>query len=539
MVSVGNEHEEDVHNHAIYQRIQNQEPLTSQNTPESKRILLKKWMQFKWHEISQHEENERLHTWIFGSFKWLLGLSFLVGIGVHAAWGIFSDSIHVLPILFSHAFLPLLCFIVFLFSGNYWGDGKTLVKAIKTALWKGQRKGREYQEAMDERVEGIRSCQQSSTDHTSNFLMAYSWVIIRFSRMFSTRDKHNESTKQQEGLNFTRALSNRSSILKLWLCLQFQGLVVAYLSGFFAYFLSQLLFKSSAFYWGTTLNSIISPSVVEKAVQFFSFPWGWMIPPPTFEQIVATQQSFNQSPEGSLQSEWEAWALFLMMSILCWAILPRFILLFVQYFKLRLRLAKVSFGELRFEEILRSISNEEVILGPVENVEDQKFRGKLPISGRINVNERKTPTCLLVYEQSLFRNKDPREVLATVKLKHNLQTADDPQAIILNASPMSSEMFKGKVETAIEEHKPMIAEDRIVYLVQSAQSPKMNDKTRIEKIREAVGEDAGILILLLQDEDTDQEQLTQNLQTWKQTSRSKHWDTNFSVKTLNIGVNAQ
>jgi len=97
--------------------------------------------------------------------------------------------------------------------------------------------------------------------------------------------------------------------------------------------LGRVAFSDIAFGWQSTLN--LSYAFVFKAVSAIAFPWSWVFPSgvgfPSLEQIQGTRLILKDGIYNLATQDLVSWWPFLVLSVIFYALLPRFLLLVFGY----------------------------------------------------------------------------------------------------------------------------------------------------------------------------------------------------------------
>ena len=532
----GRERQENAINARIYNSLTEMDP----GAKESRRILLKRWMEVKWEAISPRGAGARLLLVIHSSAFWMIIGGFMFGLFVHLSWGAFDDSIHVLPVLATHALFPFILLLLILLGGDYWGGGGNLMKIFQRLMLILSRRGRGAGESVQEHAEDLSARIGATSAVKTPIVRTYIWVQTKLTHLMLKSDPQETKGPTFEEVDdldieagMREVLRNQSEIIKLWTRLNLQLMVVAYLCGFFTVFLFSFIFKSAAFHWGTTIPSVVSAERVEGWVEMISIPWKAFVPPPTFEQITATQLSYGEAVFPAM-SGWEAWALFLMMAIACYAIFPRLLVCFFQRIRLSYLLASYGFTELRFENLIDGMTTHSGLESEVPS--SSELSGEAFSRVREEAPRRQSNhghRCLLITDANLVAEGAYALIEEEVGRCLNLGSGKALKRLSLDGSALSSEALRKKVAALVADWIPLQDEDRIVFLIDSGQQPKTNFKTRVERIREAVGRSAGIIFMLI-GEDEEADRATARAYTiWHEATR-KWSDPNLEVEKLNL-----
>lgn len=523
---------EDAENHRLLRETLRKHP----EAKDSRRAMLQHWEALKWADTFADTKAENVLEFGLRIPRILTAMAFAFGIMVNLSWSALESSVHVPSVLFTHALLPLFLMLVSLSFGNYFGNGENLAAVFKRGSLRLRRKGRQVDDAIRERVQHNNSAEGSKlfiTPLLHGYIGLFS-IVERFLHQLGT-DPDIAEEEAPEGMDFhihfSDILKKRSVLLRLWCHLHWQLMLVGYFIGFFVVFLYSLLLKSAAFHWGTSFQSLISAERMENIVSFISAPWHWFAGSPTLEHIAATRIFFGEKP-ALATAGWEAWAVFLMMAIACYAILPRLLLCLIQNLRLRQRLARDPFAEQRFQILLDGMIHPPGIRrdppAPGEQVANSETFRKASLSKQPPDRGR---FCLFITDELLWQDQDLSLARETALRQMHGTPQDTHETILLNAAALSTGQFQEKIQTCIDPWKPLHSSDRIVFLVDSGQSPKSNVKTRVRSIREVAGEAVGLLFLIVHEEADLPDEDSQSCRIWSRAIRQ--WkDPNILVADL-------
>lgn len=523
---------EDAENHRLLGETLRKHP----EAGDSRRSLLQHWGELKWAGTFAHTEASRVIEFGLRIPTILTATAFVFGIIINLSWSALESSVHVPSVLFTHALLPFFLMLVSLSFGNYFGNGENLAAVLKQWGLRLRRKGRQVDDAIREKGQHNNSAEGSKpfiTPLLHGYIGLFS-MVERFLHQLGTDPEMEEEEKPDQmdfRIHFSDILKKRSVLLRLWCYLNLQLMLVGYFVGFFVVFLYSLLLKSAAFHWGTSFQSLISAERMENIVSFISTPWRWFAGSPSLEQIAATRISFGEKP-ALATAGWEAWAVFLMMAIACYAILPRLLLCLIQKLRLRQRLARDTFAEQRFQIIIDGMRHPPGIYqdppSPDEQIDIREAFNPAQLSSRPHNRER---FCLFITDELLWQDQDLSLARETALRQMHCTPQDTHRTLSLNASVLSTGQFQETIQTCIDPWKPLHNSDRIVFLVDSGQSPKSNAKTRVRSVREVAGQAVGILFLMVHEEADLPDEESVSCRIWNQAIRQ--WgDPNILVADL-------
>lgn len=413
-------------------------------------------MEEKWKSLYGDNSAYEIFETLQKSGRLLLWGGLILGLLVHSVWSQWSHSVNVMAVFLSHAILPLaflpvltLHFIPGLADTASAGARRLWHPVMMVLL------------SLSRRVGGARTAGALAPIPLAG--------VLKF------------------------VLTRRGRIVATWLGMLIQRGVLAYLAGFWIWFVFQLLTRSAAFTWGTTLGSIVSAERVDQLARWARFPWSWLYDGPSRDQIAATQSWYGQ-PLPVAQSGWEAWALFLMLAILVYAILPRMVFLVVEGIHLRWLIKREDFSDLRFGRILEGML---VRTGIEPDMPDpSEFRrapGANPHMPAKSRKKRDFDAGLIVSLESIVRGRDEE---LSQQLKRDFQLGEC-RWIRLGEAAEGRDQLATRLRESLEGWLPLDHADRVLHLVDSGQNPKQSYRSRLALIREIAGPQAGVVFVLL------------------------------------------
>lgn len=525
--------QEDEENHRLMGLVLEKEP----EVKHSRKLLLTRWSKAKWQKtfkntaLANSIENALVIPW------YLTLLAFLVGIGFNSTWGLLNDSIHAPFVFVTHAFLPIAFLTLFLTFGGYFGGNQSIILLLKNLV----RKARKTSRVLEDKLSQVVDDKIEHGGFFSPMFRAYVWAFSKFEKMLRRlrMERYSQADSIRDGdqpeVDLGVILRRSASVIKAWLYMHIQCALVAYFFGFFLVFAGSLVLKSAAFHWETSFQSILSPERMHGWVRFLGSPWNWLVSSPGLEEIAATQRYYGEAPEVTVEG-WAAWAAFLIMAILFYAILPRLVLCIVQKLHLSRELSKCNFAELRFTELLNRMESPAGIQhdGPTM----AELSGREAFGGAektVQSSRRKTSShCLFISDELLWNGRHELAEAQGVAMRQMRLPADTPSvSLLLDASPLSGDRFKEKVRDLIGSWLPCDGMDRVVFLIDSGQSPKSNMMMRVKNVREVIGDTAGILILLVHEGEYRGHNDSESCNLWNKMTR-KWQDPNILIMDLEI-----
>ncbi|NDV62933.1 DUF2868 domain-containing protein [Puniceicoccales bacterium CK1056] len=420
-----------------------------------RRRLLRQWMESKWAGVHGDNSGNDLLESVQKTGRMVLWGGFILGLLVHSFWSQLGNSVNVMGVFLTHVILPLL-----------------FLAALCVQF-----------------IPGIASSAISRPQRLWHpVVMLFLGLSRRFAESWETGVR--EAIPIAEVLKFV--LLRRGRIIATWFSMLIQRGVLAYLAGFWIWFVIQLLTRSAAFTWGTTLSSVVSAERVSRAAYWIGLPWRWVFSGPSEEQIAATQSWFGQ-PVPLVQSGWEAWALFLMLAILVYAILPRLVVLVLEGTRLRWLVSKEDFSALRFTRILDGMllrtGIDQDSPDPSEFNSEPTMAPHMPEKSR---KQRDHDVGLIVSLESIIQG---REDDLSERLRERFQLADC-RWIRLGQSAEGREQLRGRIQESTKDWLPFDHADRVLHIVDSGQNPKQAYRSRLALIREIIGPQAGVVFIL-------------------------------------------
>jgi len=132
-----------------------------------------------------------------------------------------------------------------------------------------------------------------------------------------------------------------------------------------------------AFGWQTTLQ--LSGATVHALVRWISLLWSWFLPVyccPSLAQIEGSKLVLKDGIYDLATHDLTSWWPFLCLAVLCYALLPRFILLLAGFIRQRRELAELRFDHGRYRQLVHRMRTPLVVTSaPAE--EQQEGTGKV------------------------------------------------------------------------------------------------------------------------------------------------------------------
>ena len=420
-----------------------------------RRRFLKSWMESKWMLTHGETAGSELLENLQRSGRFLVWGAFATGLIVHSLWSQLGNSVNVMAVFVTHVILPLV-----------------LLLSLSWHLLPGKASG-----------------------GSGNPARAWHPVVMLFTglcRRFSGETSAGSSQRVPIADVLKFVLQRRANVLGTWVSMLVQRAAVAYLAGFWIWFVFQLLTRSAAFTWGTTLSSVISADRVSGFVDGINIPWKWFYAGPTPEQVAATQSWYGQALPVA-KSGWEAWAVFLMLAILVYAILPRLLLLAFEGIRLRWLISRETFDALRFERLLNGML---IRTGINPDAPDPSERQSEPVpAAHMPGKSRKSrdrDVGLLIGLDSLIEGQENE---LSECLIQRFQLAD-ARWIRLGESAEGLSQLRERIRERLQDWLPFDHNDRVLHLVDSEQNPKQSYRSRLSVIREIIGPQAGFVFVL-------------------------------------------
>jgi hypothetical protein len=454
-----------------------------------RRRFLRAWMEAKWTAVHGDNSGNELLENLQKTGRLVIWGGFFLGLLVHSLWSQLGNSVNVMAVFLTHVILPLI-FLLFLCIHF---------------------------------VPGLKPSQSIGSQKIWHpVVMLFLGLCRRLAG--SWRIGPGKPVQLAEVLKFV--LQRRGRIVVTWISMLIQRGALAYLAGFWVWFVFQLLTRSAAFSWGTTLGSIVSAERVSRVTGWINLPWQWFYAGPTQEQIAATQSWYGQALP-VVKSGWEAWAVFLMMAILVYAILPRFVVLVIEGLRLRWLISREIFDALRFERLLNGMLVQTGLdpdsPDPSETRSEPYAALHMPGKAR---KERDHDIGLIIGLESIIKDREAKlQELLLRKFQLN-----DCRWLRLGEAAEGHVQLRERVHAVLKDWLPVDHGDRILHLVDCEQNPKQSYQSRLSIIREIIGPQAGIVFVLI---GGSQKSLQEREKLWLKSIR-KWGDFNTDVTSLPI-----
>lgn len=203
----GRERQENEVNQEIYNKIVTLHP----SAVDSRRCLLKHWMEHRWKSVPGSTA-EAFTLAALRRGAWVTTLAaFVIGLLVHFSWGALMGSINVLAVLASHAILPLLLFVFFIAFGNTLSlgqNGASLWQRLCLFFRSGRRT---LTQKADDHAERTRGSIHERSAVAAPFLKAYLWIYLKIYGLLLPRHEQQEEPSVGEEIESRAALAARQT----------------------------------------------------------------------------------------------------------------------------------------------------------------------------------------------------------------------------------------------------------------------------------------------------------------------------------------
>ncbi len=154
-----------------------------------------------------------------------------------------------------------------------------------------------------------------------------------------------------------------------------------------------------AFGWQTTLQ--IGPETVYGLVRILALPWSWLwaegIGYPSLSQIEGTRMVLKEGIYHLATMDLTSWWPFLCLSILCYAIFPRLLLIFWAKWNIKRTLLRLEFNQTPFRRVIRRMvtplvdtKGEVQLRGTIKNEAEEKKRPKSYVQSSVSQDVKET-----------------------------------------------------------------------------------------------------------------------------------------------------
>lgn len=261
-----------------------------------------------------------------------------------------------------------------------------------------------------------------------------------------------------------------------------------------------LLPFSSHLRWGMIDYSEEHARLVHMGSCLAASPWNWFIPEgqgePTLPQVRATWIGEDGPPEPGAG---RAWAQFLLLSTTTYFFLPQLILFAIAAIGLRQAATRDYFKAARFDRLWNRMRQPRVdMVIPHAAYEEAEVPGHAAPALATSIPG---SVAFLLLPQELDREELTKPLMQWIHENKLTAFGMDPIVFRLRGEAPTSPVLRGRLQAAIE--AALEGEDRAsqrVMLVEEARMPPTQETRQLLfHVREYVGPDAGIDVLLLGD----------------------------------------
>jgi hypothetical protein len=311
---------------------------------------------------------------------------------------------------------------------------------------------------------------------------------------------------------------------------------VSFNVGVLAATLLKVIGSDVAFGWQTTIQ--VHTETVHRMIEWISLPWSWLIPAsccPTAAQVEGSKLILKDGIYRLATPDLTSWWPFLCMSVLVYGLLPRLTLLLVAIFQQRRDLANLRFDQGRCRQLIHRMRTPLVSTrAPAEGQQEDagaQAAARRDAPEKHGVTDEAAPSPSSSAEQghelpeedesSLILGLIPDELFADCSLAELQQQVRLRLGYELTAiQPFWSMDRTEEEELAILEEKMAAEGSGDILLLQEAWQPPIQELLSfLRRLRETVGEEPTILIVLI-GKPTAATMLTPvkklNLQIWQQ-----------------------
>ncbi|WPD21436.1 MAG: DUF2868 domain-containing protein [Candidatus Electrothrix scaldis] len=288
-----------------------------------------------------------------------------------------------------------------------------------------------------------------------------------------------------------------------------------------------------AFGWQSTLQ--VTPASVHELVQWVALPWSWLPNKfiPTLSQIEGSRLVLKEGIYFLVNTDLTSWWPFLCLSVLCYGLLPRLLLLIIVSIQQSQNLAQLDFQQGYFRQTLHRMRTPRVSTSArLENTSTEPVKPVAPPpdparreeqGGRENIDEPThppTPDAPLTSLAPLIA-LIPDEILPDCPIEELKQQIQDRLGYTLALHlpfwtiESSEEEELAQVKTAQDEQK---SKD-VLVLLESWQPPIEELFSWLGQLRQALGTEPIILLALIGKPNADTiltPVQAQHLQIWQQ-----------------------
>ncbi len=311
-------------------------------------------------------------------------------------------------------------------------------------------------------------------------------LFHRFTTLLKKRTLNHLKDDQQKSFNLL--FSDKTSRLFSWrLFVQAQLFGIACNTGLLLVTLFKITTADLAFGWQTTLR--LGADGLNSVVQLVALPWSWLLPgqlsAPTLAQIEGSRIILKDGMYHLVTENLTSWWPFLLLSLLCYGLLPRLLLLVFGFFAER-RNSRRYLNQRKFQVITRRmctplVSSQAAHEKHSGDVTSQKQRSD---AASWVTQQEKTQICTVLVPDELYDNLDHVE-LAGLFLAHGFQTKDTKRFL------KSYEDDNRLLEAIGQE------QDGVIVLVEAWMPPILEHLLFLKKLSQCLNSKASLAFCLL------------------------------------------
>jgi hypothetical protein len=243
----------------------------------------------------------------------------------------------------------------------------------------------------------------------------------------------NGPTRMDEALLFLRTKKQAYGDLFFWpLVIPVSVFALFFSLGALSGTLFRVAFSDVAFGWQSTLAA--TPAAVHDLVTLVSLPWAAWIPDvlagPTPEQIQGSRIILKQGIASLATEHLVSWWPFLCLSMVCYAVIPRLVIIFWAVMAQRSALNRFDFQQPRFRRLIVRMKSPVMDIGFEEKTSPRQASDPLSETGHPPYNPDESP-------ETPVAEQDP----------FSAQTDRQPQPVRQKMNPDTSETVSASVGT--------------------------------------------------------------------------------------------
>ena len=277
---------------------------------------------------------------------------------------------------------------------------------------------------------------------------------------------------------------------------------IAFNAGAAGALLVKVTITDLAFGWQTTLR--LAPESVHRIVETIALPWSWLFSPPTahpgLEQIAGSQMTLKDGMLHLATTDLVAWWPFLLLTVLCYGLLPRLLLAASGILMKYRALARLDFSHAACDRLIMRMKTPRLDTGGTP------YR---PVSTRPEASETEihapdisggaageTTPAIVVFPEEIAEFAGIGADEAPEGLEAALRKHLGVHCVAFIAGEMDAREDSRRVREALE-RIPEKTTPRIVIVQEAWLPPIRETLSWIRSIRGAAGKSAGIIIALV------------------------------------------